>query len=246
MWMMLAALAWPAFGCGEEDELDRLVSALEHAQGTAHSGRISVKADTEADGRFQMSGRFRMDDEGRTRLRAIYIQDGEEVHMEVLQHERVAWIRSPQLISLLPRGKSWIRTTDPEVMGGPAIRPETFGEIIEAAGEVEELGQERVRGVEADHLRGTVDLRRAAELSTSSSSRDFLRDLGGRDASLPVDVWIGPEERPVRYRVEVRVPRPGGGGEQYALLGFEVFEYGVKVDTRPPPAAEVTSDSALQ
>lgn len=62
--------------------------------------------------------------------------------------------------------------------------------------------------------------------------------------SLPLDVWIGPGGRPIRYHTEVRFPRPGGGREQYAVIDCEVLEYGA-VDLRPPPTAQVTDDSVL-
>ena len=185
-------------------------------------------------------------DGDRGRMRVRYVQGGAAVDMEILLDEDVAWIRSPQLYELLLPGKRRIRTSDPEILGGPTLTPDALGEMLEAAGEVETLRKERMRGVETTHLRGTVDMRELAERADEPGAEKFLRNLGGSDAPLPIDIWIGPDRRPVRYHVEIELPRPGGGRAQFAMVDFQVDEYEVPVDTEPPPDAQVTDDSVLE
>jgi hypothetical protein len=261
VWLVLATVAWAAFGCGDDDggggggtsssqassneALDRLVSALEKVEDTPTSGRIEMRADSAEDGRVQASGNFEMEGD-RARLRARYVLGRDTLVMEILQHEEVVWIRMPQLRKALPAGKPWIRTTDPEILGGSTMSPQVFGDLLAGTGKVEDLGRERVRGIATEHLRGTVDLRKVAEKVGSQQTESFLRELGDRDAPLPVDVWIGPDGRPVRYHVEVRLPRPGGGRPQFAVADCHILEYDVQVDTEPPPADRVTDDSVLQ
>jgi hypothetical protein len=249
--MVLAAVAWPAVGCGDDggagsdEDLDRLVSALEEAEQTPMRGRLSLRADTAKEGRIRMQGTFEMDGV-RGRMSARYVQDGQTIDMELIQHEDVAWFRMPRLYELLPPGKRWIRTTDPEILGSSTLTPDEFGEMLEGAGEVETLGRERMLGVEATHLRGTVDLRKLAEGTDAAGAEKFLSNLGDSEAPLPMDIWIGPDGRPVRYRVEVELPRPGGGRPQFAVFDCRVEEYEVPVDDDRPPAAQVTDDSVLQ
>jgi hypothetical protein len=250
-WVVLVALAWPALGCGDDDAgqassenrtVDRMVAAMERAYSTPNRGRLEMRVDTAADGRFEATGSYELH-RLRARMRGRYAEGGETIQVELLMHARTAWMRVPQLDRVLPPGKRWIRTTDPEFIGGPTFTPDLFRQLLEAAGEVERLGRERVLGVTTEHLRATVDLRRLGETGDSEA---LLRSLGGEDVSLPVDVWIGPDGRPVRYHSEVRWPRPGGDREQYAVLDCVVLEYGGPVDLEPPPAAHVTDDSVLQ
>jgi hypothetical protein len=260
VWLILIALAWPVLGCGDDDGsarergggeagsddvLDRLISSMEKVEDTPTTGRIALRGDSAEDGRIRASGTFAMEGD-RGRLRARYVVNGEATVMEMISHEDVVWMRMPQIRSALPPGKTWIRSTDPEILGSSTMSPQMFGDLLQGAGRVEDLGRERVRGVTARHLRGTVDLRKAAEKVSTQQSETFLRRLGDREAPLPVDVWIGPDGRPVRYHVEVELPRPGGGRPQFAVLDGVVHEYDAPVDTEPPPASRVTDDSILE
>jgi hypothetical protein len=253
VWVVLAALAWTALGCGDDDdgagngegstrELEQLVTALEDV--TNSPTRSSIDMDIES-GREDVSMSGQMESQrGEARLEVDFEQGGQAIAMEIVQHEAAAWMRSPSLQSLLPPGKSWIRTTDPEVVGGGTLTPAQFGELIEDAGQVENLGRERLDGTATRHLRAVVDVSDLAAKAGRPTAVGFLRGLSGKDVQVPLDVWLGPDGKPVRLFLEVFLPERAGGGR--IAMNMDEFEYGVPIDTDPPPANLVTDDSVLE
>jgi hypothetical protein len=230
---------------GSNKELDRLVAALEEVNTTPTRSQVDMFADTEEDGRFRMSGEMEGVG-GQFRLDVLFEQGGQSFEMEILQHEDAAWMRSSAFNSLLPPGKTWIRTTDPEVVGGSTLTPAQFGELLESAGEVKDLGRERVGGVDARHLRAVVGVEDLVKKADQTGAADVITALTDQDADVPLDVWLGPDGRPVRLYLEVEMERSGGGRPQRVELDMDDIEYDVPVDTDPPPASAVTDDSVLQ
>jgi hypothetical protein len=250
LWGVLAALALPVLGCGDDDggggegsskELDQLVAALEEATTSPIRMTFEMRTDPDRGERVEMSGPAEMLGD-RLRMRVRYDEAGETFAMEILQHEGVAWLRSESFDGLLPPGKSWIRSSDPAIVGGPGpLTPAQYGELIEEEGRVEDLGRERLDGTSARHLRATVQM---SDLMEKAGATGILRAMGGTDIELPIDVWIGPDDRPVRMYMEIEGPEQAGGGE--AMIDMTDFEYGVPVDLDPPPEDTVTDDSILK
>jgi hypothetical protein len=256
VWMVLAALAGAAAGCGDDDdggggeggsskELDQLVAALEDVTTTPTRSQIEMFADTKEDGTFRMTGEME-GVEGEARADILFEQGGDSFQMEILQHEDAAWMRSPAFDGLLPPGKTWIKTTDPEVVGGSTLTPAQFGELLESAGEVDDLGRERVSGVDARHLRAVVGVEDLVKKADQTGAADVITALVDRNVDVPLDVWLGPDGRPVRLHLEIEMERPGGGRPQTVEIDMDEFEYDVPVDTDPPPDSAVTDDSVLQ
>jgi hypothetical protein len=249
VWGVLVALALPAFGCGDDDggggegsskELDQLVAAMEAVTGTPTRIQFEMRADPDRGAGLEMSGPGEMLG-NRARMRLRYEEAGETVVIEVIQHEDVAWLRSASFEGLLPAGKSWIRSSDPAIIGGGTLTPAQYGDLIREKGQVEDLGRERLDGSPARHLRATVDM---SDLGEKAGAAGVLRAMGGTDIEIPVDVWIGPDDRPVRIYMEIEVPDQAGGGQ--AMVDMTDFEYDVPVDLAPPPADTVTDDSVLE
>jgi hypothetical protein len=252
VWGVLAALALPVLGCGDDDggdgggegasrELEQLVSALEKV--TNSPTRANIDVDIEG-GRetFSMDGQMEsLRDEAR--LEVDFEQGGQAIPMEIVQHEKAAWMRSPSLQSLMPPGKTWIKTTDPEVVGGGTLTPAQFGELIEDAGEVENLGRERVDGTPTRLLKAVVDVSDLAA-KAGRSTAGFLGGVDADDVEVPLHVWLGPDGKPVRMFLEIFLPQEAGGGR--VAMNMDEFEYDVPVDTAAPPANTVTDDSVLE
>lgn len=251
VWVVLAALAWTAFGCGDDGngdgegstrELEQLVSALKKVTNSPTRASIDMSIDS-ARQSVSMTGQMESL-RGEARLEVDFEQGGQAFAMEIVQHDSAAWMRSPSLDGLLPPGKSWIRTTDPETTGGSTLTPAQFGDLIEDAGKVEDLGRERLDGTATRHLRAVVDVSDLAAKAGRPSAVGFLRGLGGRDVGIPLDVWLGPDGKPVRLFMEVKLPEQAGGGE--ITMDMVDFEYDVPIDTAAPPANTVTDDSVLE
>jgi len=109
------------------------------------------------------------------------------------------------------------------------------------SGEVEEVGEESVRGVAATHYRANVDLKKAQEEVPEARRDDFAafsKQLGIE--SLPIDVWVDEEGRARRFAYEVVTPAAAQTPASRVDLVIELFDFGVEVDVEPPPESEVT------
>jgi hypothetical protein len=109
------------------------------------------------------------------------------------------------------------------------------------SGEVEELGEQSIRGVETTHYRATVDLEKAQDEVPEARRADFAafsERLGIED--LPIDVWVDEEGRARRFAYEVATPAAGGNPASQVELVIDLFDFGVEVDVEAPPESEVT------
>jgi hypothetical protein len=243
-----AALA----GCGDDDDgasaaQDRLITALENARDSTVRARLSMRVDSEKDGRYEMSGSLTSTGDGsKSGMRARYVEAGEAVTVQLILHEREGWMRSPTLDAVLPPGKRWVRTTDPEIFNTPTMTPDAFADMLKAAGNVEDVGPGRVNGAPARRLRARIDLDELARESYGPQADAFRQLMAGNDDALvTVDVWVTDEELPMRFRVSVRMPREGGGRPQTAFMDLDVDEYDVAFDADPPPDQLVVEESEL-
>jgi hypothetical protein len=132
----------------------------------------------------------------------------------------------------------------------------TLGFVAGATGDVEEVGEEEVRGVDATHYRFTVDLDQAVE-NAPDDLQDALRrqaDTLGVD-ELPTEVWLDGDGRIVRQSFEIdladtELSTPADGTTPPELEGgvtttIEYYDFGLDVEVEPPPAAEVTDFTEL-
>lgn len=114
--------------------------------------------------------------------------------------------------------------------------------------EVDEVGEERLRGVETTRYRAVVDLTEAARETPEGLDAGiarFMERLG--TSALPVDVWVDREGRlrKLRYRVDLSATGRAEGGSGVIVTTLELYGFGVRVDVREPPADEVTDLSRL-
>jgi hypothetical protein len=188
-----------------------------------------------------MSADLRADERSqRAVLRGVYIQGGVELPITVRAHEAVVWLNSPKLARVLPPGKRWIRSTDPELFSN-SLTPGQFGEALRAVGDVDELGTDRIRGKPAKHVRAELDVDDLADNVGGSTAERFER-LSQGESALVLDVWYPPGKRPLRYAIRVDMPRPGGGRPQFAILQLDVLAYDVPVRVPAPPADQVIDE----
>lgn len=123
------------------------------------------------------------------------------------------------------------------------------------SGDVEDVGEEQIRGVSTRHYRAAVDLDKAAESVPEGRREDFAafsEDLGIEQ--LPIDVWVDSDGRARRLSYEINPAEgapfesPSGSSERVmssANLTIDLYDFGVKVDVAAPPDSEVTDFGAL-
>jgi hypothetical protein len=123
-----------------------------------------------------------------------------------------------------------------------------------ASDDIEELGQEDVRGVETTRYRATVDLDEAAERGAdigefSEEMREQLKaevermkDQTGLE-TLPVEVWIDDDGLLRRLQMDLSFPVEG---EQVSMdMTMDFFDFGVDVRVAPPPENQTVDVTAL-
>ena len=166
--------------------------------------------------------------------------------IEVVQDGTVGYVRFPAVSRRLPAGTSWIRADEKgvEVDGleltqleqSARTDPRELLDVLRAAaGEVETVGTEELRGTETAHYRATVDpaeyekLVSAASLGESPAlARQFVSQAGA--GPIPVDVWLDGDGLVRRLSLSSSATKPGIADAGSASLSFELWDYDEVVD----------------
>ncbi len=114
-------------------------------------------------------------------------------------------------------------------------------------GDVEEEGSEQVRGVETTRYRTELDLAKAREQMPPELLR-LVDQLGQQ--KLPIEAWVDEEGRLRRFRQvadlsKANLTGPAAGATGTVVTTFELHDFGVQVDVKPPPAEQVSDLAAL-
>jgi hypothetical protein len=135
-------------------------------------------------------------------------------------------------------GRSWAEVPL-DAMGGASTDPTGFLDSLRGLTTVERVGTDTIRGVEATHYRGTISLSDAIDRAPTDRRDQLRRALGSADATLPVDLWVDGDERPVRFVATFSM----GGVD--AKVRLDLFDYGADITVTAPPADEITSLDGL-
>jgi hypothetical protein len=181
----------------------------------------------------------------RGRLRMRYLKGGGRAFsprsdVEMILRAADGYVSSPEIIARLPAGKRWVHLTDDEVADPSLSFAQTFA-LMEKAGGVEDLGEERVRDRVAERYRGKVEVQDAIDAigpdRFTPAKRQTFKQLA--DVSLPIEVWITPDGLPLRLRVDLK-----GGGVQ-TVMDAVITAWDPPLDTNAPPAAQVLEGGKL-
>jgi hypothetical protein len=254
--VLMLLVAWMAAACSSaspEELLDRAPEALEEA-GTSRFVMRVTAAGEGVDSRFEATGEQDLT-AGTLRMEADLGLDAAST--ETLVVDDTIFLRSPLFemftgdadgwigVDLEEAGRSSGLELDQLVEGntGPAALVQ---QLRGAAGDIEELGTDEVRGVDTRHLRVTVDTGRAIEQSPAEV-RDQLRtfaETSGLPDQYPMEVWIDDEAlvRRISTVVEIEDEVAGPVTQQTTL---ELFDFGVGVDIEAPDPDDVTDMGQL-
>lgn len=248
-WRTYATLlmATVAAGCGgdsaSEKALDDLRAALERYQSTSYRGQFDMKVDTKEDGRFALAGTMLADEtSGRGRFDGTLTAGLRKVPMDFLIDGNALWYRSPAFAADLPPGKRWIQASADGGLG-PTLTPRQLAELVEAAGDAEDLGEEKVGGEVLDHLRATIDLAELADDARGGFAASLRRLDEDSEAPLRFDLWNGPDGRPRKFAVSLEVPAAAEGRPQLVRAQATIDEYDVSVPEARPPAGTVITEA---
>jgi hypothetical protein len=146
----------------------------------------------------------------------------------------------------------WVKDEQPEASGDPVellipfpgspTKPtDVLARVVLASDEEEELGEEEIRGTETTHYRARVDVQKLIKQLPAKDRPDGdMPDLWG-DKLVPVEIWIDDQSRLRRISID-----QSDGEDATMSTTVELFDYGVEVDVKPPPADEVISQDEFE
>ena len=168
----------------------------------------------------------------------------------------VIYMRTPAAAQQLGAKKPWLRVDVKQAGQALGIDPARLGQlgsndprqmldqIRAVSGEVEKLGEERVRGVDTTRYRAEVDIRRypdrlpPAQREQARVAVEKLVEQTGSD-TYPMTLWIGDDDLVRRVRIEYEFEIPGQKERADFSMTMEFFDFGAPVDVSPPPAKDV-------
>jgi hypothetical protein len=246
----LATLLLVLTGCGgssPQDLLDGAPAALEEAGSSRFEMRVTAVGEG-VDSRYSAVGE---QDFATGTMRMEADLGLEASSTETLAVGEVMYLRSPLFVLFTGDEESWVRVdlresgqaagldVDALVEGqtGPAA---LLQQLRGAADEVEEVGEDEIRGVSTTHLRVVVDTQRAIE-DAPPAAREQLRtfaEASGMPDEYPMEVWIDDDGLPRRLStiVEVQDETMGTVTQQTVL---ELYDFGVNVRVEEPDEDEV-------
>lgn len=179
---------------------------------------------------------------------------GEQIGMRAVMDGTKMYMQAPFLQELFaPGSKPWIEF-DLQELGdeagidlgalfelGRQSDPLQLLTLLRAAGSVEEVGTEQVRGVETTRFGSDLDFSRYAEILEEDNPRAAkairaLVDESGGELIVPMEVWIDGDDLVRRQSYEQSLP---DGSSTKTTMEF--YDFGADVDVELPPANEVTS-----
>src|SRR5262249_42175320 len=127
----------------------------------------------------------------------------------------------------------------PDDTGSDPIQAVSY--LKSATSKVERVGSEQVRGTPTTRYAATFDVGKLAAQVPDEFQGSF-EDMG-MSFPKPADVWIDEQGRPrkIHYAITMKVPK-GMGSPATTMtneLTMELYDFGVPVDVRPPPADQV-------
>jgi hypothetical protein len=162
----------------------------------------------------------------------------------------VTYMHAPALAQQLPGKKEWLKLDVEKVAKSHSVDLGQFRQLTQndptqmlaylraTSGKVEEVGTERIRGVETTHYRAKVDLDKVADQAPPSLRKTYrasiqsLKQGLGTD-TIPVDVWVD-NDNLVR-RLAEHLPVAGGGKIDFSV---DFYDFGAPVTVSSPPASE--------
>jgi hypothetical protein len=183
--------------------------------------------------------------------------------IEVVQDGEVGYVKFPAIADQLPAGKSWIRANEAEAAAKAGFDFDELGQfagsdprdLLDAlravTSDVETVGTEELRGVEATHYRAVidpVDLAKVAPTGDEKTSQTLVDQLTAQSGlrSIPVDVWIDETGLVRKVTMSLAATEPGTSQSSDVSLSFEIWDYGESVVIEVPPASQVADASAVR
>jgi hypothetical protein len=177
-------------------------------------------------------------------------------HVQMIMNGTAMYMRIPFLKQIQPSLRPWIKIDlqraaqaqgvdfSSFLQWGAGGDPTQTLQYLRAAGKVDKVGIEQVRGVQTTHYKAVVDLRKVAE-KAPTKDRDALRRSVDRMITLtgqkriPVEIWIDKDGlvRRESYREQLLVQ----SSKTQLDSSLELYDFGAPV-AAPVPAKSLVTD----
>jgi hypothetical protein len=183
------------------------------------------------------------------------------MHLDMLLRGTTAYVKLPSsLTSALGASRPWVKLDLAKLSGIPGLSSLTDGPgtsdpsqalqmLRSASGNVANLGQQRVDGVETTHYRLNLSVSRLADDLPASERGAAQQALSQLSQSLPtggfpVDVWVDGDRLIRRVVMSIDLSLPTGANMQETVIG-DYSDYGPQPPPAAPPANAVVDLSDL-
>jgi hypothetical protein len=246
----------PFAGCGAEEAIapDEIAKAAESTI-AAGGSRLATSGTIRGGGeQIRVTGSGVADKHGSTEVKMKLAAAGESETMHLVVVGETVYMSS-SLFGDLPGGKEWVKLDYGKVAAEAGLsdipqtgsnNPRATLENLRAVADVEEAGEEDVRGVSCKHYKATIDLRDlpdrvpASQRAAARRSVERLIKLTGDDTQ-HTEVWIDDEKLVRRTRDSYSISKVGGDIDETT----EFFDFGVRARIEVPADSESVDATKL-
>ena len=193
---------------------------------------------------------------GRARATLRVPSAGGSVKVESVGDERTIYLRAKAISAGLPPGRHWLgvqpwlgRSSAAALAGNGSAASQL--EMMQAvASDVEEIGEEPVRGIPTHRYRASIELSHYAQLLRQEgkvgSARQYEQLAKLMPAPIEVEAWIDDAGLVRRVREVLTLPSQAGHSPVTMDLRMDLFALGASPDVRLPPAREVFDSTPIE
>lgn len=152
----------------------------------------------------------------------------------------------------LPPGKSWVKIDTAKLprgsrgaLGQISSPTEELKFLRAVSKDVEEVGEDEVRGEPTTRYRAVIDVRKLAEVAASEAPPKLREEMRREATELfeeagvdeaPMDVWLDRDGLPRKVTIDLVVEAEGEKAKVQTSVEF--FDFGAPVHVTHPPASE--------
>ncbi|HVF33354.1 MAG TPA: hypothetical protein VM933_09990 [Acidimicrobiales bacterium] len=168
---------------------------------------------------------------------------------QMVSEGSTVYVRVPEAARAAAGGRSWAKIDLGRLVPGfggvgAGADPTTSFDALRTVGsEVEDLGEEEVRGTSTRHFRTVLDLTDQVD-RLGDGQAEALGPLRDQLAAVPVDVWLDGDDRIRRQRTSLDLGAAGFAGGGKIVTTVEAFDYGKAVSIEVPPVDDVFEGDA--
>jgi hypothetical protein len=174
--------------------------------------------------------------------------------MQIVVDGATMYMRWP-FLSMMAGGTEWMSVSAEEMglasdsLGTGWAATNNPAQMLEmlrgiSSGDIEELGDEEIRGTDTTGYAVTIDLAKAAEQMPDDFRAAFEQSLEDLSVTtMPMDVWLGDDGLVRRISLdamEMLTDTAGAAELESGQLTMDFFDYGADVEIAIPDASEVT------